>query len=203
MKKPLALFLAIFLAISCKGQEGQKQLQAFGRCDGCEAVLEFGKKELAPVDTLPDFDKHEPKLKLTGTVYQPDGKTPAPNVVLFVYHTNPEGKYPKKGDEKGWAKMQGYVRGWVKTDEKGQYTIYTFKPGSYGSGAAHIHAAVLEPDGKYYFIDDYTFEGDPNLGDPQKSKNKGGAGLVMLRNESGLQAAERDIVLGLHIPDYE
>ncbi|ULT27226.1 hypothetical protein KUH03_10990 [Sphingobacterium sp. E70] len=43
---------------------------------------------MTPVDTLPGFQHHEPKLKVTGTVLKRDGKTPAQNVMVYIYHTN-------------------------------------------------------------------------------------------------------------------
>ncbi|WP_017733297.1 peptidase associated/transthyretin-like domain-containing protein [Nafulsella turpanensis] len=196
------LFILLFTQV-CQAQKEKVQYQSLGRCDGCEAIFEYGNRKLSSIDTLPDYHQNEPKLKLSGTIYKPDGRTPAPGVVLFVYQTDSEGKYPKKGNEVGWAKRQGYIRAWMKTDQNGAYTFYTFMPGSYGNGPAHIHATVLEPDGKYYFIDDFTFEGDPNMDSSLGSKNRGGSGLVKLQKEGVLLSAERDIVLGLNIPDYE
>lgn len=200
-------FLSFLLHFTqlCTGQQSREKLQyrAIGRCDGCEGIFEYGNRKLQPVDTLPDYEQNEPKLKLSGVVYQADGKTPASDVILFIYQTNQAGRYPKKGNETGWAKKQGYIRGWAKTDKDGIYTFYTFMPGSYGSGAAHIHVGVLEPEGKYYFIEDYNFEGDPNLNNGYKSKNRGGSGLVRLQKKGDLLIGERNIFLGLNIPDYE
>lgn len=205
MKTHSFLFLLLFCTHLCVGQATKEktQYQAFGRCDGCEGMFEYGDRMLQPIDTLPDFKKHEPKLKVTGVIYNPDGKTPAADVIMYVYQTNPEGKYPIKGDEEGWAKRHGYIRGWIKTDSSGKYTFYTFQPGSYGSGPAHIHAVVLEPNGKYYYIDDYNFEGDPYLSKENENKNEGGSGLVKLRRAGNILLADRNIILGLNIPGYE
>jgi len=65
-------------------------------CEGCVAVLEYGDRNLFPVDTLPDFHDDGPKLKLTGTIYLQDEITPAKDVILYVYHTDQNGIYPKK-----------------------------------------------------------------------------------------------------------
>ncbi|MFD3003338.1 hypothetical protein ACFS7Z_23460 [Pontibacter toksunensis] len=50
----------------------------------------------------------------------------------------------------------------MKTDRDSKYTFYTLKPGIYPNrtSLAHIHLTVLEPDGKYYWLEDYQFEGD-------------------------------------------
>lgn len=179
-----------------------------GPCEGCEAVLEFGDQQLGPVDTLPTFHESGLKLKLTGTIYEPDGKTPASGIILYVYHTNQEGIYPTKGDEKGWAKRHGYIRGWIKTGADGRYTFYTIKPASYPSGTlpAHIHPIILEPDGRYYWVGEYLFEGDPLLSKDDiapKAPRCGSPGLLHLKKEGELWVATRDFVLGQNVPEYE
>jgi protocatechuate 3,4-dioxygenase beta subunit len=77
-----------------------------GPCEGCEAVHESPVPfaQLSWTDTLPDFNEPGLKLKVSGTVYKWDGKTPAAGVVLYVYHTNQKGVYPKRGDETGWGR---------------------------------------------------------------------------------------------------
>lgn len=175
-----------------------------GPCEGCEAIFEYGERQLSPVDTLPGFENASEKLKVTGTIYHKDGKTPAPGVIFYIYHTNKDGVYPTRGDETGWGRRHGYIRGWIKTDADGKYTFYTQKPGSYG-GPAHIHPTILEPDEKYYYIDMYVFEGDPNLSRSGTNRRnaRGGSGVVKLEREGDLLVAERDIVLGKNVPNYE
>lgn len=205
MKYSAFLLLVCMLTHLCQAQNKQEKVeyQSFGRCDGCEGIFEYGERQLQAVDTLPDFHQYEPKLKLSGTIYKPDGKTPAPGVILFIYHTNPEGKYPKRGNEKGLASKQGYIRGWIRTDSSGRYTFYTFMPGSYSSSEAHIHAALLEPNGKYYFIDDFNFEEDPYLNSTLVRRKWGGPGIIKLKQEGDILNGERNIILGLNIPGYE
>jgi len=186
----------------------QKQPKQFSKtelvgapCEGCEAVFEFGGRSLTPVDTLPGFGQADKKLKVRGTIYLRDGTTPAAGVILYVYHTNAEGIYPTRGDETGWGRRHGYIRGWVRTEADGRYTFYTQKPGSYSRNPAHIHSTILEPDGTYYYIAEYLFEGDPNL--KNGWGDRGGSGLIKLRKEDKLMVAERDIILGLNVPGYE
>lgn len=185
-----------------KTAEGQTPVLVGGSCEGCEAVFEYGDRPLSPVDTLPGFEEAAEKLKITGTIYQNDGKTPAENVILYIHQTNADGVYPTRGNESGWARRHGYIRGWIKTGSDGKYRFYTQKPGSYSENPAHIHPTVLEPNGKYYYIDMYVFEDDPNL---SRSRNnpRGGSGVLTVKREGNLLVAERDIILGLHVPDYE
>lgn len=179
-----------------------------GPCEGCEAIFEYGDKELVPIDTLPDFNNAGPKMKLTGTIYQPDGKTPANNVILQIYHTDQNGIYPTKGDENGWGKRQGYSRGWIKTDTVGKYNFFTLKPGTYPTrnAPAHIHPVIFEPNGKYYWIEEYLFEDDPLLSNEDRSNTLprgGSSGVLSLIKEDGLLVGERDNILGKNIPGYD
>lgn len=208
MKLYLMALFVLILHSACQGQQQRSARLVGGPCEGCEAVFEYGNKKLSPVDTLVDFSEPGPKLKITGTVYQLDGKTPAKDVILYIYHANQDGIYPTRGDETGWARRHGYIRGWIKTAEDGSYTFYTLKPASYPSRteSAHIHITILEPDGKYYWIGSYFFEDDPLLTDKQKSPTSprgGGTGILKLREENDLLAGERDIILGLNVPGYE
>jgi len=147
-------------------------------------------------------------LKITGTVYQSDGKSSAAGVILYNYHTNQKGVYPIQGDEMGWAKRHGYIRGWVKIDINGGYSFYTLKPGTYPNRTqpAHIHLTILEPDGKYYWLGSHFFEDDSLLTEKEKSPSsaKGGSsGILRLRKENNLFVGKRDIILGFNVPGYE
>lgn len=202
------LFLLFLIPVSCNSQNDRAVTKKVGGpCEGCEAIYEYGNKILNPVDTLPLFEETEPKLKISGTVYQQDGKTPAKDVILYIYHTNREGIYQTKGDEEGWAKRHGFIRGWIKTDSTGNYTFYTFRPGSYPdrSEPEHIHLTVKEPGRNEYYLDDFVFEDDPLLESGRRNafSNRGGSGLMKPELKDGMLHIERDIVLGRNIPDYE
>jgi len=178
-----------------------------GPCEGCEAIFEYGEKKLTPIDIMPDFKNPGPKIKVTGTIYNKDGLTPAADVILYVYHTNQQGIYETRGGETGWARRHGYIRGWIKTDHTGTYTLYSLKPGSYPgrSEPAHIHATILEPNGCYYYIDSYHFENDPLLTQREREKQpkRGGSGIVKLEQQDDVLVAKRDIILGKNIPGYD
>ena len=149
---------------SCAGSQDRntdRYVLVGGPCEGCEAVLEYGDRQPDAVDTLPDFTQEGMKIKVSGTIYKEDGKTPAKNVILYVYHTDQDGLYATRGDETGWGKKHGYIRGWMKTGADGKYTFYTLKPAPYPSQTlpAHIHPMILEPGGKYYYLESYHFRG--------------------------------------------
>lgn len=178
-----------------------------GPCEGCEAVHEYGNRILSSVDTLPGFSENDPKIKISGTVYNKDGKTPVPNVIIYVYHTNREGIYETQGSETGWGTRHGHYRGWIKTDENGRYSFYTFRPAAYPTGTEpeHIHYTVKEPGLNEYYIESAFFDDDPMLSKEERKslRQRGGSGIVKLENLNGLLIGERDIILGMNIPDYE
>jgi len=215
MKK---LILVVFITLTCwihgctqphasNDQEGSTSKTVGGPCEDCKAVFEYGSKKLSWTDTLPDYQEDGPKMEISGTIYQQDGKTPASDVILYVYHTDQHGHYPTKGDETGWSKRHGYIRGWIKTDANGKYKFYTLKPGAYpgGKNPAHIHATLKEPTINEYWIDEYLFDDDPILTKEERAaqKKRGGAGVLKLtKRADGILVAQRDIILGLNIPDY-
>ncbi|HVG40280.1 MAG TPA: hypothetical protein VM888_01620 [Chitinophagaceae bacterium] len=218
MKKLISvLFLFCTLGlIGCTQSRSQKSsgtkakptVLVGGSCEGCEAIYESPVpfEKLSWIDTLPDFTDEGPKLEISGTVYKADGKTPAKDVVLYIYHTNQKGRYPTKGDEKGWGKRHGYIRGWMKTNKEGKYKFYTLRPGHYPDfpDAAHIHPVVKEPGKNEYYIDAYLFNDDPLLNSKVRNKleNRGGDGILKLKEKNGIWYAERNIYLGKNIPDY-
>lgn len=176
-------------------------------CEGCEAILEVDHSLVESIDTLPLFSTTTSPIKITGTIYQSDGKTPAAGVILYVYHTNEDGIYPSKGDEKDWSSRHGHIRAWLKTNRLGQYTFYTGLPASYPGRkvAAHIHPTLLEPNGKYYYVEDYYFADDPYLTKRElnPAAPRGGTpGVLQLQQEGDLWVGRRDFVLGKNIPDY-
>ena len=200
-------FIISFILFAYAQEKSEFRLVG-GPCEGCEAIFEYGNKILYAVDTLPDFSEEGTKIKITGTIFLPDGKSPAENVILYIYHTDQNGIYSTKGNEKGWASRHGYIRGWVKTGSNGKYTFYTLKPGTYPdrSQPAHIHPIILEPNGKYYWLGSYHFEGDQLLTEKEISPELprgGSSGLLSLKKEGDLLVGKRDIILGKNIPDYD
>lgn len=170
------------------------------QCEGCEAIHEHTFDGLAWSSTIPRAGEPGDRLILTGRVYHPDGRTPAPDVVVYVHHTNAAGVYPTSGTEQGWGRRHGYLRGWVKTNADGDYRFDTIRPAPYPgrSDPAHIHMTVKEPDRREYWIDEVVFT-DDSLVTPQyhsRAENRGGSGIVTpSRDASGVWRVRRDIVL--------
>jgi protocatechuate 3,4-dioxygenase beta subunit len=146
--------------------------------------------------------KEEPgqRLILSGRVFYAGTRTPAPGVMLYVYHTNAKGIYPQQGNETGQAKWHGHLRGWLRTDGGGNYLISTIKPGAYPgrTDPAHIHVIVKQGDQPAYYVNDFMFEGDSLL-TAEYRKNldqKNSSGIIGLgSNSAGILTGYRDIIL--------
>ena len=204
------LLLVLLTGIACAQQTPEPQLIG-GSCEGCEAIFEHPKEPLPSIDTIPDFylaNHQNKRIIVSGTVYLPDGKTPAKGVILYIYHTNQQGLYQANKSATGWGKHHGYNRIWLTTDENGYYAYYTLKPAPYPnrSEPAHIHYTVLEPRGYYYWLGSCRFAGDSLLTyeeiNPQHPRG-GSSGLLTLKKEHGIWVGQRDIILGKNIPGYE
>lgn len=215
----LLIILFSSMLTSCNGQPPPERIsieqnQTVGGAFENREYTYYGiPNSISSTDTSPGWSQKGQKILLTGIVYRLDGKTPAPDVLLYYYHTNTEGRYlhiPEVNrsmppNDKGQS--HGYIRGWVKSDAKGKYFIYTVRPGSYPKyeEPAHIHLTVKEPNGiSEYYIDDFLFDDDRFLTSARRLnlENRCGSGIVSLTADEDLFVGERNVILGLNIPDY-
>jgi protocatechuate 3,4-dioxygenase beta subunit len=159
-------------------------------------------------DTSAGWTEKGQKLLVTGTVYKLDGRTPAQNVIIYYWHTDNDGLYSPRQGMSEKAKRHGHIRGWIKTDEKGKYSIYTIRPAPYPNDVipAHIHLSIKEHDiDNEYYPDDINFDDDKLLIPYFKrypQENRCGSGVVRVLLNGDTQIAEHDIILGLNIPNY-
>jgi protocatechuate 3,4-dioxygenase beta subunit len=206
------MFVCAFL-ISCNGQTNQKTIAQSiktvgGGCDGCELMYIGMPKEIHSVDTSPGWNEKGQKLIVTGTVFHLDGKTPAKDIIMYYWQTDNYGTYSLKAGMDERTKRHGHLRGWVKTDVNGNYTIKTIRPAPYPNDVmpAHIHLSIKEPDlDNEYYTDEINFDDDKLLIPHFKKypqENRGGSGIVRVLLKDSLQIAEHNIVLGLNIPNY-
>src|SRR5687767_8800250 len=86
--------------------QSQRPAPACEWCGTAEAP-----KELTWDLTIADATEPGEPIVIEGTVFKPDGRTPAPDVVIYTYHTNAAGIYPKRGNDPGNAVRHGYLRG--------------------------------------------------------------------------------------------
>ena len=173
-----------------------------GPCEGCELIFSGMPDELESQAQIASPAAPGESLIIKGTVSTPDGE-PAEGIIIYAYHTNAEGVYPRS------ATRHGGLRGWVRTDENGSYRFDTIRPGAYPGRKEpqHVHMHVIEPGKCTYYIDSIVFADDPLLTAEkleQRGPHRGGDGLCdPVKDEDGVWHVRRDIVLGSNIPGYE
>ncbi|MTE25685.1 MULTISPECIES: hypothetical protein [Winogradskyella] len=155
---------------------------------------------LSNTDTIPDFRSKTNKLKLTGVIYQSDGVTPAKDVIIFIEQPDENGDFDlrQSGDDR-------YVfhRSWVKTDEDGRYTFYTFVPGNdrrYNQ-MQQIFPIIKEASKPEVQLESLLFDEDPLLTKRCRKRliKKGQeARILNIEKEDGMLVASKDIVLPEH-----
>ena len=209
-----ALQLAFLLIVAnwgcnCLAQDGERSKSAKrigGPFENSEYLYYGMPAKLNSTDTSPGWSVNGQKLIVSGTMYKRDGKTPAPGVILYYYHTDLNGLYVDGPGLDSRALRHGYIRGWVKSDANGAYTIRTVRPAPYPKESipAHIHLAVKEPDLNEYYIDDLVFDDDKLLTSDlrKKMENRGGSGVLRLLESGDTRIAEHDLILGMNVPDY-
>ena len=220
MKKIIKIFILIVLSstlTNCNGQIKTKKNQneiktnqkkiVGGGCDGCELMYVGMPKNIKAIDTSTGWTEKGQKLLITGTVYKFGGKIPAPNVIIYYWQTDSNGYYSPKVGMEEQAKRHGHIRGWVKSDENGKYSIYTIRPAPYPNDVmpAHIHISIKEPNIEdEYYIDEFVFDDDTLLTGKKRRalENRGGSGVLRVLIDKYMQVAEHNIILGLNIPNY-
>lgn len=193
---PSLVFWALSLSAGARGPALEQAKPSYpstlsggAPCGSCIAPANLSWKTVIP----PNKEPGEP-LEISGTIYQPDGVTPAVGIVLFVYHTDVTGYYNEKDDA-----SHPRLKGWMKTGANGRYEFRTIKPGAYPhrSTPAHIHAHLYGPDYSERSIDDYWFEGDPRINAKELSKKRDQESMPVIvalkRGGDGVWRGVRDI----------
>lgn len=162
--------------------------------------------DLSSTMVIPAAVWHGEPLVVEGTIFEADGRTPAAGVLLYAYHTNPAGIYPRPAGAGGMARWHGALRGWLRTACDGRYRIETIRPGRYPDGGipAHIHMTVMPKGGPEYFIDELVFTDDDlvNARFRAEARDIGGSGIVTpTRDASKTWRVQRDIVLPAEPPE--
>jgi protocatechuate 3,4-dioxygenase, beta subunit len=206
LKRASMSALAVPFLIGCKGDTSLAQSDssvlsrilknaqprgAEGR-GAIDAPANVGVKTVLSNET----DKGE-AIKISGIVYEADGKTPAPNTLIYLYHTDFEGYYGRKAGEH----KHGRHRGWMLTDKYGRYAFNTIKAAPYPENrwAAHIHMTVTTERMREDSIDSILFEGDRLISAQERERagQKGGFNpiVTLTKGEGGLLYATRNIQL--------
>ncbi|WP_160716423.1 intradiol ring-cleavage dioxygenase [Chitinophaga solisilvae] len=191
---------------SCPGQLRTKKPLVGGGCDGCELMYTGMPRKISATDTSAGWYEKGQRLVISGTVFRRNARQPAPGVIIYYWQTDNNGYYAPRPGMDASTRRHGHIRGWVKTDTQGRYTICTIRPQPYPGEdmPAHIHLSVKEPGINEYYVDEFVFDDDPLLtkGKRQKLENRGGSGILKPALHNGLWKATHHMQLGLHIPGY-
>ena len=125
-------------------------------------IYDYEELQLNNIDSIPDFETKQNKLKISGIIYKSDGVTPAKDVILYIEHADENGDFDlRKLNDKRYV----HHRGWIKTDSDGHYTFYTFIPGNdrrYNQ-LQQLFPIVKEPSKPEYLVKTFLFDEDPLL----------------------------------------
>ena len=133
---------------------------------------------------------------ISGKIFQADGKTHAPNILIYLYHTDMYGIYGRRGEHK-----HGKFRGWLLTDEKGRYEFRSIKPASYPNStiSAHVHMTLTGKDFREDWIDSILFDGDRFITAQERNQagRRGGFNPILKveKDSKGILRGVRDIQL--------
>lgn len=168
-------------------------------------IYDYSEPQLNNVDTIPDFATKPKKLKISGTIFQPDGITPASDVILYIYQPDETGNYEMKRDN--FRKRYVYHRGWIKTNADGHYTFYTFMPGKYlhTKELKKIHRMIKQPGKPEYELNAFFFNDDPLIPDLTLAcRAKAVQSMLRLEHQKdGMYVATKDIVLTENSPEEQ
>lgn len=98
-------------------------------------------------------------LTIRGRIYQTDGRTPAPGVIVFAYQTDREGLYaPRTEPPHTWR-----LKGWARTGDDGRFEFHTIRPGAYPGRtvAEHVHFSIEGPSLPRRYTPELNFADDP------------------------------------------
>ena len=137
----------------------------------------------------PEGEPGQP-MRIRGTAYLQDGRTPAAGVVIFAYQTDARGLYHEEG-ERTWR-----LHGWARTDRRGRFELLTIRPGVYPnrSTPAHVHFTMEGNGLSRRWTGDLEFADDPLLTDARKSRSSeaGRFGSIrpVVRDQNGVEVVE-------------
>lgn len=193
------VFIALMtLSVSVQAQNviKQSELEDLSYLDR-HPIYDYNLDQISSTDSIPDFESKNQKLKITGTIYESDGKTPASGVILYIEHADEDGDFDlRKLDDKRYT----HHRGWIKTDASGQYTFYTFIPGGdrrYNQ-LQQLFPTVKDGAKEFYNLESFLFDSDPLLTKSCRKKisKKGDASRILKPiKKDGLLVVEKNIVL--------
>lgn len=199
MKSRVIVFVAILtLSVSAKAQN-VVQLSDLADISYHDRhpIYDYNVDQLTSIDSIPDFESKTQKLKITGTIYKNDGKTPASDVIMYIEHADEDGDFDLRTSN---DKRYTYHRGWIQTNASGEYTFYTFIPGGdrrYNQ-LQQLFPTIKETGREFYNLESFLFDFDPLLTKSCRKKiaKKGDVSRILKPIKKGdLLVVKKDIIL--------
>ena len=186
--------LTIVAAIPLIGVVACKKKRELKKCTTSDDILGPFYRENTPTRTdLNVNNQTGTELKINGTVYGVDCKTPLNNARIEIWHANDSGDYDNSTNDFEF-------RGTVNSDSNGKYNFTTIVPGSYLNGStyrpSHIHFKITA-SGHKQLVTQLYFQGDPNIdSDPWASDEEAEERIITLSEDSnGNKSGTFDIKL--------
>lgn len=191
-------YLAMFVALSTIAPGQSHRMPSMRTPSGGRAICarcEVPANLSSSATLIPPGEPGQP-MEISGTIYHADGRTPAANVVLFVYHTDATGHYSPEDDV-----FAPRIRGWLRTGADGRYNFRSIRPAPYPdhSEPAHIHVHIWSDTMPEHFLPEYWFADDPFL-KPAEARRFRGLGsfspiVTLTRGPDGVWRGARDVRL--------
>jgi len=107
-------------------------------------------------------------IRISGQILNEDGR-PVPNAIVELWQANAAGRYSHAHDDSKAPLDPNFLgNGRVMSDENGQYSFFTIKPGAYPVPVKdawwrppHVHFSVLGPSTLSRLVTQMYFPGDP------------------------------------------
>lgn len=205
------IFLVMLLYTACHHPDpltrnSQKE-RSGGPCDGCELMYAGIPEKIGAVDTSGGWTEGGQRLLLRGRICKPGTTEPLPGVIIYYWHTDHKGYYSSGKNTPAAAARHGHLRGWLRSDPNGFFSLHTCRPAPYPGDSipAHIHMLLKEPGMNEYYIDDLVFDDDPLLtpGKRRSMELRGGSGILQLQMQNGVAVATHTIEAGKNIPGHQ
>lgn len=150
------------------------------------------------IASLPDYNSKSQPFKISGILYMSDGITPAKDYVVTINQANENGDF--EVDEQ----KELVTRAVIKTNSKGEYTFYTYVPGTdrrYNK-LQEIFMKVETADGAAYAMPTLLFDTDPGLTKrcrKQIAKRSDISRILKLNKVNDTYVVNRDMTLALDL----
>jgi len=136
-------------------------------------------------------------MVIHGRLVQRDGRSPAPGIIVFAYHTDDRGHY----DEASRGPHSWRLKGWAITDAEGRFEFETIRPAPYPTRkqAAHVHLSLEGPRLQRRWAG-LLFEGDPLI-TPEERAASAKAGQFGSIRPVAVRDGVQHVELNLRITD--